>query len=82
MFEGIFQPMHMLVILAIALLFFGPGKLPQLGAGLGKSIREFKKAIREIPEDESNKAAVPEVAHKQADLQMETVQLPHENKSA
>lgn len=45
MFEGLFQPMHLLIILAIALLIFGPGKLPQLGEGLGKSIREFKKAI-------------------------------------
>ena len=45
MFEGLFQPMHMLVILAIALIIFGPGKLPELGAGLGRSIREFKKAL-------------------------------------
>ena len=47
MFEGLFQPMHLLIILAIALLIFGPGKLPQLGEGLGKSIREFKKALEE-----------------------------------
>ncbi|MGB9713092.1 MAG: twin-arginine translocase TatA/TatE family subunit [Dissulfurimicrobium sp.] len=47
MFEGLFQPMHLLIILAIALLIFGPGKLPQLGEGLGKSIREFKKAIED-----------------------------------
>jgi len=45
MFEGLFQPMHMIVILAIALIIFGPGKLPEIGAGLGKSIREFKKAL-------------------------------------
>jgi sec-independent protein translocase protein TatA len=45
MFEGLFQPMHMLVILVIVLVIFGPGKLPELGAGLGKSIREFKKAM-------------------------------------
>jgi len=45
MFEGLFQPMHLLVILVIALLVFGPGKLPELGSGLGKSIREFKKAL-------------------------------------
>ncbi len=43
--EGIFQPLHLLVILFIALIVFGPGKLPELGAGLGKSIREFKKAL-------------------------------------
>lgn len=47
MFEGLFQPMHLLVILVIALIVFGPGKLPELGAGLGKGIREFRKAIAE-----------------------------------
>lgn len=45
MFEGLFQPMHMILILAIVLIIFGPGKLPEIGAGLGKSIREFKKAL-------------------------------------
>ncbi len=45
MFEGLFRPMHLLVILFIVLIIFGPGKLPQLGEGLGKSIRSFKKAL-------------------------------------
>ncbi len=45
MFEGLLQPMHLLLILVIVLIIFGPGKLPQIGAGLGKSIREFKKAM-------------------------------------
>ncbi len=45
MFEGLFQPMHMIIILAIVLIIFGPGKLPEIGSGLGKSIREFKKAL-------------------------------------
>ncbi|MDA8171471.1 MAG: twin-arginine translocase TatA/TatE family subunit [Nitrospiraceae bacterium] len=45
MFEGLFQPIHLLLVVVIALLIFGPGKLPQLGEGLGKSIREFKKAL-------------------------------------
>jgi len=48
MFEGLFQPMHLIIILAIALVIFGPGKLPQIGAGLGKSIKEFKKALSSI----------------------------------
>jgi sec-independent protein translocase protein TatA len=47
MFEGLFQPMHLLFILVIAMVVFGPGKLPELGAGLGKGIREFKKAMAE-----------------------------------
>ncbi|HYA88724.1 MAG TPA: twin-arginine translocase TatA/TatE family subunit [Nitrospirota bacterium] len=47
MFEGLLQPMHLILILLIVLVIFGPGKLPELGAGLGKSIREFKKAMKE-----------------------------------
>ena len=45
--EGLFQPMHLILILLIVLIIFGPGKLPELGAGLGKSIKEFKKAMKE-----------------------------------
>ena len=45
MFEGLFQPMHLLVIVGIALLIFGPKKLPELGKGLGEGIRGFKSAI-------------------------------------
>lgn len=45
MFEGLFQPMHLLVIAGIALLVFGPKKLPELGKGLGESIRGFKAAM-------------------------------------
>ncbi len=47
MFEGIMQPMHLLVILFIALLFFGPSKLGELGKGLGDGIRHFKYAMKE-----------------------------------
>ena len=43
--------MHLVVILVIVLIVFGPGKLPQIGAGLGKSIREFKKAISDTERD-------------------------------
>ncbi len=37
-------PAHLLIILVIALIVVGPGKLPELGAAIGKSIREFQKA--------------------------------------
>jgi sec-independent protein translocase protein TatA len=43
--EGLFQPMHLLVILIIALLVFGPKKLPELGKGLGDGIKSFKRAM-------------------------------------
>lgn len=45
MFEGLFQPMHLLVIAGIALLIFGPKKLPELGKGLGEGLRGFKAAM-------------------------------------
>ena len=45
MFEGLFQPLHLIIIFAIVLLVFGPKKLPEIGKGLGESIRGFKKAI-------------------------------------
>ncbi len=49
MFEGLFQPMHLIIVLGIALLFFGPKKLPELGKGLGEAIRGFKQGINEPP---------------------------------
>lgn len=51
MFEGLFQPTHLILILVIALIVLGPGKLPEVSRGLGKSIREFKKATSGITED-------------------------------
>jgi sec-independent protein translocase protein TatA len=45
--EGLFQPLHLLLILAIALLLFGPGKLADLGKGLGEGIRNFKESMKD-----------------------------------
>ena len=50
MFEGLFQPMHLLVILGLAVLVFGPKKLPELGKGIGEGIRGFKSAIKDVEE--------------------------------
>ena len=57
MFEGLFQPMHLLVLLGIALLVFGPKKLPELGKGLGDGIRIFKSSIRGDEEESGTSAA-------------------------
>jgi sec-independent protein translocase protein TatA len=46
MLEGLFQPMHLLIIFGIALLVFGPKKLPELGKGIGEGIRGFKSAMK------------------------------------
>ncbi len=45
MFEGLFQPMHLLIIFFIALLVFGPKKLPELGKGIGEGIRALKDSM-------------------------------------
>ncbi len=43
-------PLELVIILVIALLILGPGKLPDVGAALGKSIREFRKASTDVQE--------------------------------
>src|SRR6516165_5058218 len=43
-------PLELVIILVIALLVLGPGKLPDVGAALGKSIREFRKASSDVQE--------------------------------
>ena len=47
MFEGLFQPMHLIIILAIVLIVFGPGKVPDIGGALGRGIKEFKTSVNE-----------------------------------
>lgn len=66
MFEGLFQPTHLLIIAGIALLIFGPKKLPELGKGLGEGIRGFKAAIQEKDEAPATKAALPKNAEEKA----------------
>jgi sec-independent protein translocase protein TatA len=57
MFDGLFQPLHLLVIFAISLLVFGPKKLPELGKGIGDGIRGFKDAMRDGASDASSTPA-------------------------
>ncbi len=78
MFEGLFQPMHMLIILAIALIFFGPGKLPELGAGLGKAMREFKKALADAEKPPLDKPAVGVETTKEAITKEEQIEQTRE----
>ena len=63
MFEGLFQPMHLVVLIGIALLVFGPKKLPELGKGIGEGIRGFKSAMNPVEEkrqaDQRNGEATP-----------------------
>ena len=55
--SGLFQPWHLVVILVIVLIVFGPGRLPDLGQSLGRGIREFKSSIR--GDEDDAKAAEP-----------------------
>ena len=50
---GALQPGHLIVILVIVLLIFGPGKLPELGKAMGDGLRELKKATGGENEKES-----------------------------
>jgi sec-independent protein translocase protein TatA len=64
MFEGLFQPMHLLIIFGIALLVFGPKKLPELGKGIGDGIRGFKSAMKDKDDASEKNAAANEPGQK------------------
>jgi sec-independent protein translocase protein TatA len=53
--EGLFQPLHLLLIIGIALLVFGTSKFAALGKGLGEGIRNFKSSMKD-PEAEKEEA--------------------------
>jgi sec-independent protein translocase protein TatA len=46
MLDNLFTPTHLIIILVIALLIFGPRKLPELGKGLGEGLKGFKDGIK------------------------------------
>jgi sec-independent protein translocase protein TatA len=58
MLEGLFQPMHLLIIFGIALLVFGPKKLPELGKGIGEGIRGFKAAMKAEEDNPANPTTI------------------------
>lgn len=59
MFDGIFQIKHLLVILVIVLLIFGPSKLSELGKSLGEGIRNFKHSVKD-DDAKADAATAPE----------------------
>jgi sec-independent protein translocase protein TatA len=63
MFTGILQPTHLLILLAVALIFLGPKRLPDAGRALGQGLREFKDSIGHEPQPPLPEAA--ETAHEE-----------------
>ncbi|HLK11116.1 MAG TPA: twin-arginine translocase TatA/TatE family subunit [Candidatus Binatia bacterium] len=59
MLEGLIQPMHLLLVLAVVLIVFGPGQLPELGKGLGTAIRDFRRALHDGSRPDGATAAGP-----------------------
>ena len=59
MFTGILQPTHLIILLAVALIFLGPKRLPDAGRALGQGLREFKASIGHEPEHPLPEAATP-----------------------
>jgi sec-independent protein translocase protein TatA len=53
--EGLLSPLHILLIVGIALLIFGPSKFAALGKGLGEGIRNFKSSVKEGSNDPEKK---------------------------
>jgi sec-independent protein translocase protein TatA len=49
MFENILQPTHLILVLVIAMIFFGPKKIPEIGRSLGEGIRSFRDSMRPPP---------------------------------
>lgn len=75
MFDNLLSPTHLVILLVIALLIFGPRRLPELGGAVGKTIKEFQKSMQEARsqlssstslkvEDETPKSATADSASK------------------
>ena len=60
--RGLLQPTHLVFVLLIVLIIFGPGKLPDLGRSLGKGIREFKDALSGAEQGSSDKSGTEKKA--------------------
>ncbi len=72
MFTGALQPMHLVLVLVIVLIVFGPGKLPELGSSLGKSLSEFKRATSGDPEPAKDVAEPAAEAKPQAPIALKS----------
>jgi sec-independent protein translocase protein TatA len=58
----LFAPAHLLILLVIILIIFGPSKLADVGGALGKAIRDFKKSLNESDSEPKVLAKTPEAS--------------------
>jgi sec-independent protein translocase protein TatA len=54
------QPLHLVVIVIVALIIFGPSRLPEIGRGLGKALNEFRQGTKEMTEGFREEVTKPE----------------------
>ncbi|MFZ5642834.1 MAG: twin-arginine translocase TatA/TatE family subunit [Bacillota bacterium] len=60
MFNGLLQPTHLILILVVVLIVFGPGKLPEAGKAIGKTLKDMRNAFTSSDdEDKKDKNAAP-----------------------
>jgi len=78
MFGSIGLP-ELLLILAIALLVFGPKKLPEVGRSLGKAMREFRKTSEEIKEKFEEQINAEEFKNLDQDIKQDIKKVVNEN---
>jgi sec-independent protein translocase protein TatA len=58
---GLFSPLHIVILLLVALLLFGAKRLPEIGRSLGTGMREFKDSVQGINEPAKNEASASEL---------------------
>jgi len=75
----------LIIVLVIALLVFGPKKLPEMGSSIGKGIREFRKGMSELSqpkEDHEDEPKVPHVEAQQRELPSQSASVDHQDLQA
>jgi sec-independent protein translocase protein TatA len=59
----IFQPWHIIIVVGLAVLFFGGKKLPELGKGLGEGFKSFKEGLKGVTDDTPTSTKPADTAH-------------------
>jgi sec-independent protein translocase protein TatA len=83
-----FRPLDLIVVAVIALLIFGPKRLPEMGSAVGKTIKEFQKSMREVthPNENASQPTLPQAQPAQVQppspLSASTTEPPRETVSS